>query len=622
MFRIQKIKNLYLKNILLALLFGGLIAAITSVINYNMKFVEIEQQIQKDVKFDSTQIKLYIKSYLDNIENTLNSVQTNQLFIDYLNTPSTAKQETVTHLFRSLIKSNDNLFQLRFIDKTGLEKIRIEKERNSKFIFSVLEKNLQNKSGRYYFEETIKNKAGDFWYSKFDLNVENKMLEKPIRPTIRVSSNVFHKGIFYGIVIANVDMDRLLGQIKSNNNFNVYLIDNKGNFLLHPDENKSWNSYLNNGFTLFNEFDSIDESSLESDNLGKGRYIFALENYFKNNENIKLILSADNSYLENIKENNLQYIYILGTVILIISLLVGFLVSFPVSKLYHSFNKLYKDNLRFIDIIDEYVITTTVSLDKEITSVSGALCKISGYEKSELIGNTPSIFKDNNTRDEVYKNLWNKISSGIVWSGELRNKAKDGTYYWLKTTILPNFDDDKNIQSYTAISQNNTDKKIIEKLSQTDKLTQLYNRLKLDEYLESEFNRFERGSYTFSIMLMDIDKFKDVNDKYGHQVGDQVLREMANILRDNCRKTDVVGRWGGEEFMVICSNTDLEGATTHAQNIREVVEKFDFYEVGQKTISIGVTEVTKKDTFTTIIQRADTNLYRAKAQGRNVVVAS
>jgi len=621
MFKIQKIKNLYLKNILLALIFGGLVATITSIVNYNMKYVEIEQQIQKDVKFDSTQIKLLIKSYLDNIENTLNSIQTNQLFINYLSTPSTENQQTVTHLFSSLIKSNNHLFQLRFIDKTGLEKIRIEKERNSKFIFSVLEEDLQNKSGRYYFEETIKNKAGNFWYSKLDLNIENKVLEKPIRPTIRISANIFYKGVFYGIIIANVDMDRLLGQIKSNNNFNVYLIDNEGNFILHPDEQKSWNNYLNNGYTVFNEFTSINESSLELNDLGEGKYIFALENYFKNNENIQLILEADNSYLKSIKENNLQYIYILGTVVLIISLVVGFLISFPLSKLYLSFNKLYKDNLRFIDIIDEYVITTTVNLDKEITSVSAALCKISGYKKNELIGKTPSIFKDNNTKDEVYKNLWNKISSGVVWNGELRNKAKDGSYYWLKTTILPNFDNEKNIQSYTAISQDNTDKKIIEKLSQTDKLTQLYNRVKLDEYLENEFNRYKRATYTFSILLIDIDKFKDVNDTYGHQVGDKVLIEIADILKDKCRKTDIVGRWGGEEFMVICSNTDINGATIYAQNIRETVEKFKFHVVGQKTISIGVAEVNSEDTFSTIIQRADSNLYRAKEEGRNRVIA-
>ncbi|EQB39361.1 hypothetical protein M947_07830, partial [Sulfurimonas hongkongensis] len=365
-----KIKNLYLRNILLALLFGGLIAAITSVVNYNMKFVEIEQQVKKDVKFDSTRIKLFIKGYLDNVENTLNSIQTNQLFLNYLNTPSKMNQQIVTHLFRGLIKSNEHLFQLRFIDKNGLEKIRIEKERNSKFIFSVSEKNLQNKSNRYYFEKTIKNKAGEFWYSNLDLNIENKMLEKPIRPTIRVSTNIFYKGVFYGIVIANLDMDRLLSQIKSNNNFNVYLIDNEGNFILHPDEQKAWNNYLNNGYTVFSEFTSVDETSLELDNFGDGRYVFSLENYFKNNENIKLILEADNSYLENIKENNLQYIYILGSVVLIISLLAGFLISFPVSKLYLSFNKLYRDNLRFIDIIDEYVITITVNLDKEITSVS------------------------------------------------------------------------------------------------------------------------------------------------------------------------------------------------------------------------------------------------------------
>jgi len=622
MFKMQKIQNLYIRNILLALLFGGLIATTTSVVNYNMKFVEIEQKVQKDVKFDSTQIKFLIKSYLDNIENTINSIQTNQIFIDYLNDSSKTNEELSTHLFTGLIKSNKNLFQLRFLDKEGFEKIRIEKQKHSDMIFIVDAKDLQNKSSRYYFSETIKNNIGDFWYSKFDLNVENGVLEDPIRPTIRISTNVFYKGDFYGILIANVDMQRLLAQIKNNNNFNVYLTDNDGNFILHPTQEKSWNKYLNNGHTIFNEFKNLTQNAFESNNFAKGKYVFSLESYFKNNENIKLILEADSSYLEGIKEDNLHYIYILGSVVLIISLLVGFLVSIPVSKIYLSFNKLYKDNLRFIDIIDEYVITTTVNLDREITSVSGALCKISGYEKSELIGSTPSIFKDNNTKDEVYKNLWNKITSGIVWSGELRNKAKDGSYYWLKTTILPNFDSNKNIQSYTAISQNNTDKKIIEKLSQTDKLTQLYNRLKLDEYLENEFDRYKRGNYTFSIMLIDIDKFKEVNDTYGHQVGDSILIEMANILKDKCRKADIVGRWGGEEFMVICSNTNIDGATTYAQNLREAVEKFDFHVVGQKTISIGVSEVSQKDTFATLIQRADDNLYIAKEEGRNRVVAS
>lgn len=622
MLKIQKIKSLFIRNVLLALLFGGLIASITSVVNYNMKFVEIEQQVQKDVKFDSTRIKLFIKSYLDNIENNINSIQTNQLFINYLNDPSISNREFSTHLLTSLIKSNKNLFQLRFLDQNGLEKIRIEKEKHSDVVYSVDEENLQNKSSRYYFEETIKNDIGSFWYSRFDLNIEEGKLEEPIRPTLRISTNVFYKGDFYGILIANVDMDGLLSQIKSNNHFNIYLIDGEGNFLLHPLQEKSWNKYLNSGHTIFSEFISMSQNSFELNNFGESRYVFSLEDYFKNNENIKLILEADNSYLETIKENNLNYIYILGSAVLVISLVVGFLVSIPVSKLYLDFNKLYKDNLRFIDIIDEYVVTTTVNLDKEITNVSGALCELSGYEKDEIMGKTPAIFKSYDTSEEVYKTLWNKISSGVVWSGELRNKAKDGSYYWLETTILPNFDEKKNIESYTSISQNTTDKKIIEKLSQTDKLTQLYNRVKLDEYLESEFNRYKRGNYTFSIMIIDIDKFKDVNDIHGHQVGDTVLVEMANILKVHCRKTDMVGRWGGEEFMLICSNTDINGATTYAQNLRKTVEKFNFSVVGQKTISIGVSQINKDDTFTTLIQRADNNLYRAKEEGRNRVVAT
>ncbi len=190
----------------------------------------------------------------------------------------------------------------------------------------------------------------------------------------------------------------------------------------------------------------------------------------------------------------------MGIIILLISLPIGLIISYPVSKIYMTTNKLYSENLRYIDTIDKYVITMTVGTDKKITDVSSALCNVSGYKKEELIGEKPSIFKSGEMDDKVYKDLWSKITNGFVWSGDLQNKTKDGSVYWLKTNILPNLSfDNKVVESYTSLSEDITDKKQIEIISQTDKLTQLYNRLKLDESLENEMNRFTRHNDIFQL---------------------------------------------------------------------------------------------------------------------------
>ena len=332
-------------------------------------------------------------------------------------------------------------------------------------------------------------------------------------------------------------------------------------------------------------------------------------------------MEVQNEYLNNVKKTNLKYILILGISILIVSIILGSIISIPMSKIYINFNKLYDENLRFMDIINSHVITMTINLDKRILDVSDALCDISRYSKKELIGEKISIFYNDKTMSALYKKIFKQIKSGDIWEGEIKEKSKDNTYYWLKSTILPNFDENQKIISFTSISEDITDKKTIEVLSQTDKLTQLVNRHKMDKCLESELDRFKRVKTPFAILLIDIDKFKEVNDNYGHQIGDVILIELSKILKENSRKIDIVGRWGGEEFLIICSNTNKDGAIVYAEKIRKKVEEFNFSHVKNKTISIGVSEILENDTLSLLIKRADDNLYLAKKQGRNRTIA-
>lgn len=174
-----------------------------------------------------------------------------------------------------------------------------------------------------------------------------------------------------------------------------------------------------------------------------------------------------------------------------------------------------------------------------------------------------------------------------------------------------------------AIVEDFTERKQLEdkivKLSITDKLTQIYNRLKLDEVLEMEYRRSHRSHIPFSAIILDIDHFKAVNDNYGHQIGDSVLKEIANILQTHVRETDVVGRWGGEEFLVIATNTDLEGGRVLAEKLRLEIESFEFTAIGKLTCSFGVAAYKSEMTISSLISTADKALYRAKENGRNRV---
>ena len=160
---------------------------------------------------------------------------------------------------------------------------------------------------------------------------------------------------------------------------------------------------------------------------------------------------------------------------------------------------------------------------------------------------------------------------------------------------------------------------VLEKLSTTDGLTGLCNRARLGQVLEHELNRYVRYGNSCSLIMIDIDHFKTVNDSYGHQVGDRVLIEFANVLREGTRATDIVGRWGGEEFLVVCPDTDIAAAHAVAEKLRHLIASHAFPVVENMTGSFGVASLGTDEVFDAVISRADAALYRAKDNGRNKV---
>lgn len=163
------------------------------------------------------------------------------------------------------------------------------------------------------------------------------------------------------------------------------------------------------------------------------------------------------------------------------------------------------------------------------------------------------------------------------------------------------------------------EKQILKQLSFTDQLTGLYNRYKVRELFEYETKQIVRYQTDLSVMIIDIDYFKAINDNFGHSVGDLILVELAQLLKQTVRSSDIVSRWGGEEFVILCPKTDLAQTTIVAENIRQKIKTHVFSHEIRLTVSFGLTSFQENDTLETIIFRADQALYNAKNSGRDIV---
>ncbi|WP_027331115.1 diguanylate cyclase [Marinimicrobium agarilyticum] len=159
----------------------------------------------------------------------------------------------------------------------------------------------------------------------------------------------------------------------------------------------------------------------------------------------------------------------------------------------------------------------------------------------------------------------------------------------------------------------------MQRLAITDVLTGLYNRMRTDETLDVEIERQKRYPAPLTLILMDIDHFKAVNDGHGHNRGDEVLVEVSRLLSQRVRRTDCLGRWGGEEFLLVCPNTSLESARQLADELRRAVAYQNFGVEVDITLSLGVAQYTAGDSRESLLERADAAMYNAKQEGRNRV---
>ncbi|MGO8878466.1 MAG: diguanylate cyclase [Desulfomonilaceae bacterium] len=288
----------------------------------------------------------------------------------------------------------------------------------------------------------------------------------------------------------------------------------------------------------------------------------------------------------------------------------------------------------FSDIVDNlYDGLYVVDRDRIITYWNKAAERISGFSAQEVVGRSCSenvlthVDAEGNSLCLEKCPLAEGIADGKRREAEIYMHHKDGHRVPVSCRLSALSDDEGNViggvELFTDISNQKVREsriKELEKIAMLDKLTQLPNRNYLDKEIEHRFEEKKLYKLSFGVLFMDIDHFKKFNDTYGHDVGDTVLKFVANTLVGSTRTNDVFGRWGGEEFIGILRNINHQDLESLGNRVRLLVENSYIVHGNEKlhvTISVGATLGRDDDTIETLLKRADTLLYKSKSAGRN-----
>lgn len=461
-------------------------------------------------------------------------------------------------------QNNMQYDQIRFVNKEGYELIRVNNNKGK--AYKVPNEKLQYKGKRYYFKDALNLKPGEIYISPIDLNYENGEIEKPLKPMIRYITPVYTNDELRGYLILNLNLNYLIKDIEkigeANKYENIILLDNDGYYLHHPNEEKEWGSKndLNTGENFNLDYPDISEEIFTAKKLKieySGDSILAwypVKFECLYNRKITMFMEIEKDYYLHpliVFKNLFMYQVIITIAALIIG---GILISFYLTK-------------PILKIVKAVENIGEGNFDVELDINTRDELELLGYE----------IKKMSYELKDMYKNMEDLVDER---TSELQIAHKE-----------------------------------LKEMATKDSLTELYNRHYFNEFIQNVAKDVKNKHKSMMILMIDVDKFKYINDNYGHNVGDIVLKVVAQFLKKSVKKNDLAVRYGGDEFLVALRDSKIEAAETY---IEEVKKNLDIWNnknnllKHELTLSIGYDIYSKDKDILEVISNADKMMYENK----------
>ncbi len=286
-----------------------------------------------------------------------------------------------------------------------------------------------------------------------------------------------------------------------------------------------------------------------------------------------------------------------------------------------------EDLLRKLSAAVRHSPESILITDREgrIEYVNERFCEVTGYRSEEVIGLNPRLFQSGQTPKAAYEQMWDTILAGKVWQGELLNRKRNGELYWESVSISPITDDRGEISHFVGVKTDITERRQLQEQiwqqANYDQLTGLVNRRLFHDRLEQLLSNSRRNKESFALLFVDLDRFKQINDTFGHEAGDELLRQVASRLAGSLRQTDTAARVGGDEFTVMLPRV---GQPFEAKRVADKILASLSIPFGLRenevaiSASIGIALYPRDgDDIETLLQHADAAMYRVKTGGRN-----
>lgn len=615
-------------NLLLQLLVTFSVLSCVPLMYFHNQFNQIELQTQAIIEQQNSNklefSRVELQNSLKKVTSSLRFLSKNGLLNQTIRNPSKENLSLLQDFWLLVAQAQRHYSQLRFIDTSGMELIRINSGDNISEI--VDSEKLQYKGDRSYFRYAQQLGDNDVGTYGIDYEIENGKAVDPLTPAYRIIYPITIDNQRKGYFIANLDLNRIYQELAFQglaNNLPT-VVDDNGYFLMtssgeqilgHLLEGKAQHN-LATSYPKLWRYIQLSDTNIVKEN---GHWISYIKTQIKGShqyDTLILLFKTPLGEADAVSEKAKRALYMKVVLVTIILLLLSF---FFVSWDYnHKKNSLDSKIARAaMNGMSAVVITDK---HNQIIQVNDEFTRLSGYQLQDVIGQRPSLFASGKHGPEFYQEMWHTLNEHGVWEGEVINKRRDGSFISeiLRIQTIKNRAGsiEYHVASFVDISHLKELEERLRTLSEKDALTELNNRRKFDSDIQAQMLRCNRyGSNETAILaLIDIDHFKRVNDNYGHDIGDQVLIQVAKSLTLHLRETDMIFRIGGEEFAVIMPHIAAAEAELVLNRVRLAINAES--DIGI-TVSIGFTDILSS--VAQSYKRADTALYQSKSSGRNQV---